>query len=373
MAVAVSRQQALAWRMRRHLLDPVGRLPVTEVVGRLCGVQAQVASSAELAIRVRRETSRRGEVERALRDGRLIKTWAMRGTLHLLRPEEAGAFLSLVASGRSWERPSWQRYFGVTPKQMEALRQAVRAALESGPLTREELATAIAARRGLRHVGEGLRSSWGTLLKPLAWQGDLCFGPSQGTRVTFMRPEDASSRWSGLPDPDEAAAVAIVAYFRTYGPATIDAFGNWLAGGWFGKRQLRAWFSALEHRFVQVDVDGEPAYVLAEDLDELTSTTPTTAVRLLPGFDQYVLGPGTADGHVVPASRRAAVSRQSGWISPVVVVGGVVRGTWELDGDRVSVAWFKEAGRPPRNALRAEVTRLSSILDRDLRSEISVV
>lgn len=359
--------------MQRHLLDPVGRLPVTEIVGRLCGVQAQVASSAELAIRVRRKTSRRGEVERALRDGRLIKTWAMRGTLHLLRPEDAGAFLSLIAAGRSWERPSWQRYFGVTPKQMEALRQAVRAALEGGPLTRQELATAIAARRGLRHVAEGLRSSWGTLLKPIAWHGDLCLGPSQGNRVTFMRPEDASSRWRGLPDPDEAAAVAIVAYFRTYGPATIDAFGNWLAGGWFGKRQLRAWFSELEGRFVQVDVDGEPAYVLTEDLDELASATPTTAVRLLPGFDQYVLGPGTADGHVVPASRRATVSRQSGWISPVVVVGGAVRGTWGLDDDRVSVAWFREAGRPPRNALRAEVTRLASILDLDLRAEIAVV
>jgi len=129
MATAVSWQQALAWRMQRHLLDPVGRLPVADVVGRLCGVQTQVASSAELAIRVRRETSSRGEVARALRDGRLIKTWAMRGTLHLLKAEDAGTFLSLVASGRSWERPSWQRYFGVTPKQMEMLRKAVRAAL----------------------------------------------------------------------------------------------------------------------------------------------------------------------------------------------------------------------------------------------------
>jgi hypothetical protein len=45
----------------------------------------------------------------------------MRGTLHLLPPQEAGAFLSLIASGRSWERPSWQRYFGVTPKKMDAL------------------------------------------------------------------------------------------------------------------------------------------------------------------------------------------------------------------------------------------------------------
>jgi hypothetical protein len=284
MAVAISWQQALAWRMRRHLLDPVGRLPVADVVGRLCGVQTQVASSAELAIRVRRETSRHGEVDRALRDGRLIKTWAMRGTLHLLTPEEAGTFLSLMAAGRSWERPSWQRHFGVTPKQLDALRQAVRVALEGGPLTRDELVTAIVARRGLRHAGEALRSGWGTLLKPLAWQGDLCFGPSRGSRVTFMRPEDASSRWRDLTDPDEAAAAAIVAYFRSYGPATIDAFDNWLAGGWFGKRQLRTWFSALEQRLVQVDVDGERAHVLAEDLDELAAMTPTTAVRLLPGF-----------------------------------------------------------------------------------------
>jgi hypothetical protein len=261
MAVRISRQQALAWRMERHLLDPIGRLAVADVVGRLCGVQAQVASSAELAIRVRRETSRDGEVDRALRQGRLIKTWAMRGTLHLLEPEEAGAFLSLMAAGRSWERPSWQRHFGVTPKQIDALRHAARSALEGGPLTRDELVTAIVAQRGLRHVGEALRSGWGTLLKPLAWQGDLCYGPSRGGRVTFLLPEHASSRWMGLPDPEEAAAIAIVAYFRTYGPATIDAFGKWLAGGWFGTRQLRTWFDALEHRLAEVDVDGERAHV----------------------------------------------------------------------------------------------------------------
>ena len=83
------------------------------------------------------------------------------------------------------------------------------------------------------------------------------------------------------------------------------------------------------------------------------------------------LGAGTADGHVVPAARRAAVSKQSGWIAPVVVAGGSVRGTWELDGDEVRVAWFAEAGRRPRKALEAEVARLSSILSRDLRLAIS--
>jgi hypothetical protein len=158
----------------------------------------------------------------------------------------------------------------------------------------------------------------------------------------------------------------LVAYFGAYAPTTVDSFGNWLAGGWFGKRQLRTWFARMGDRIAEVQVDGETGYVLAEDLDELAATRPTKSVRLLPGFDQYVMGPGTGDGHVVPKARRGAVSRQSGWIAPVVVAGGAVSGTWEFDGEGVRVSWFKEAGKPPRAALKKEVERLSSILDRDL-------
>ena len=366
MAVEVTWPQALAWRLKRQLLDPVGTVPVAAVVRRLGGVQAQVASSAELAVRVRHVKSRKGEVGAALTRGRLIKTWAMRGTLHLLTPEEGGAFLSLMASGRSWERPSWQKYFGVSPADVEALRGVVRQALDGKVLTREELIATVTKKRRLAHVGEVLASGWGTLLKPLAWQGDLCFGPQRGNRVTFTLPESASDRWSGLPDPDEAAPVAISTYLGAYGPATADAFGTWLAGGWFGKRRLRHWFEGLGDRLTEVDLEGEPAFIMTKHLDDLASTAPTPAVRLLPGFDQYVLGPGTKDPNVIPTGRRADVSRQSGWIAPVVVSKGVVCGTWELDGDQARISWFKEAGRVPRRALGDEVDRLASILDRDL-------
>src|SRR5438128_11231392 len=303
LVLKVNWRQALAWRMERQLLDPVGKLPVAGVVRRLCGVQAQVASSAELAIRVRREASRPGEVSRALSEGRLIRTWAMRGTLHLLTPEDGGAFLSLMASGRAWERPSWQAYFGVTPKQLDALREVVRETLDGKVLTRDELIAAVIARRGYGHLGDALRSGWGTLLKPYAWQGDLCFGPSRGNRVTFIRPEDASSHWGGLPEPDEAAAIVIVAYLRGYGPASVDNFHNWLSRGRVSTRQVRKWFASVGDRLREVEVGGERRYVLAEDLDELLSTKPTKAVRLLPGFDQYVLGLGPDAPHCLPAVR----------------------------------------------------------------------
>jgi hypothetical protein len=367
----VTWKQALAWRMRRQLLDPLGRLPAEEVVRRLCGVQAQVASSATLAVRVRQRTSTPGEVTRALSEGTLIKTWAMRGTLHLLTPEDAGAFLSVIAAGRSWERPSWVKWFGLNPHQLEQFREVVREVLDDRVLTREELIAAVVARPGLDHIGEALRSGWGTLFKPLAWQGDLVFGPSQGNRVTFMRPEHASPRWAGVPKPDTGAPRAVIAYLGAYGPATAENFHNWIARGRISARQLKRWFAGLAERLAEVEVDGELAYVLAEDVDELASTRSSTVLRLLPGFDQYVLGPGTEDPHVIPAGRRAAVSRQAGWISPIAVLGGVVSGTWEAKDDQIRLAWFHEAGPTPSEALEEEVARLSAILGRDLRISVN--
>jgi hypothetical protein len=356
----------LAWRLSRQLLEPVGERSVADVVGRLCGVQAQVASSAELAIRVRQQRSHVGEVETALRDGALIKTWAMRGALHLLTAGDAGAFLALMATARVWERQSWQRVYGASPADLDRLRDRVVVALDGATLTREALIEAIVADRQLAKLGDELRSGWGMLLKPLAWQGALCYGPSQGTRVTFRHPKDASRAWTGLPDVETGARVAIAAYLGAYGPATSDAFSGWLSGGWFGKRVLRGWFESLGDELAEVDVEGQLAYLRAADLDDLVAATPSTAVRLLPGFDQYVLGPGTADGHVTPVARRASVSRQSGWIAPVVVAGGVVAGTWSLDGDRATITWFAESGRVPTKAIRAEVERMASLLGREL-------
>jgi hypothetical protein len=158
----------------------------------------------------------------------------------------------------------------------------------------------------------------------------------------------------------------MAAFFSAHGPTTVDTFGDWLAGGWFGKRKLRAWFGELGDRVSEVDVDGDRAYLMAEDVEDLVSTKPTKAVRLLPGFDQYVLGPGTGDPHVVAPNRRSLVSKQSGWISPVVVAGGRVCGTWDLDRREARISWFPEAGRIPRRAIGEEVARLATTLGRDL-------
>lgn len=365
-AVRITWTQALAWRMERHLLEPIGGASAVEVARRLSGVQAQVASFAEQAIRVRQDRPRSGEVGQALRSGELIKTWAMRGTLHYLPADAAGAILSVMAAARSWETAAWERYFGMSASQMQALRPVVRDALNGRALTRAELIAEVTRQPGHEHLGDALRSGWGSLLKPLAWQGDICFGPSQGSRVTFARPEQISPYWHPLPDVEESGPRIVLDYLGTYGPATPEHVSAWLSRGIVRRKTMRGWFTTLGTALAEIDVDGEPMYCRAEDADALAAARPSSAVRLLPGFDQWVLGPGTDDPHVIPSGRRTAVSRRAGWIAPVVVFGGVVTGTWALEGSRLKIDWFDPATRPSNRALAAETRRLEVALEREV-------
>ena len=100
--------------------------------------------------------------------------------------------------------------------------------------------------------------------------------------------------------------------------------------------------------------------MMADDVDALARTRPSREVRLLAGFDQYVLGPGTGDVRIVPADRRKAVSRTAGWISPVVVHEGRVVGVWELTDATVDVRLFPEAD-VPMDGLEAEVEHLRGL------------
>ncbi len=365
--------QVLSWRMDRQLLHRPDGFDTTAIVQRLAGVQAQVASAAEQAVGVRRPDGT-GGVAQALADRTIVKTWALRGTLHLLAAEDAGAYLSLLVAARPWDRAAWQREFA-TAEQMSAIAEAATAALDGAVLTREQLGAEILARTGDTSLADKLSSGWGAVLKPLAWQGLLCNATNQGNRVTFTTPATWLPGWKGLPDPADAAAVAIPAYLGAYGPAGMPAFDQWLCRGASKKTTLRSWFGTLVENEVLtvVAVAGEPLYARTSDVDALAAAVPTGRVRLLPAFDQYVLGPGTKDDRIIAPARRSLISKAAGWISPVVVAGGRVAGTWEVDGATLAIALFGEAGPVHRAALDAETAVLERVLGRRLTSSVVTV
>jgi hypothetical protein len=283
-----------------------------------------------------------------------------------MTPEAASIYLALRASSRVWELRSWQEFYQLKPADWPAFRAAVRDALADGPLTRQDLGSALTRDPRYRHLGFVFSEDNWTLIKPLMWLGDMSFGQSAGGRATFQR-LSVNPYWHGLMDLDEAGVAAIEAYFSAYGPATAEHLDYWLGNGLSAARKsLRGWLERLDGRLVEVDVDGEIAFVLAEHVDDLMATTDATVVRLLPTADQWVFGPGTTDPHVTPPARRALVTRGAN----TVVANGVVAGTWTLKADVVSVEWFAEAGPRPSGALIEEIERLGAILDRPLIPQI---
>jgi uncharacterized protein YcaQ len=365
--------RAAAWRIRRHHLDrraPAGSM--LAVASRLCGLHAQVMSSAELTLWARVEDLDRSAVRRALWEDRtLVKTWAMRGTLHLLPARELPLWHAGLSTSRRYLREAlWKKYFGITLAELDQVTEAIGAALEGRVMAREELVREVVRITGSAAYGAKLaESSWGTVLKPAAFSGRLCFGPSVGQRVRFTRPDTwlSEARFPMGPPIDAETAPAAIArrFLAAYGPATPHDLARWW-GGSSSVSTARAWIASLGEEVSSIDLAGVPAWMLTEDARELREVPTVRSVRLVPGFDQYVIGASRHAEQLLPGDLRGRVFRPQGWVSPVLLVNGLMQGTWrhEIKGSRVEVAVepFVEVPAWVRRAAGQEAERLAAFL-----------
>src|SRR5918996_159753 len=186
--------QVRSWRLSRQHLDR--RLPkraLLDVIRDVCGIHAQVQSSAELQAWARVSGVTPEEVRAALWEERtLVRTWAMRGTIHVLTAEDLPLYVAALRQHDRWWKGAWLRMIGMSEKQLRLTLEAIRDSLGARPITREQLATKVAAKVGAGG-SDRLMSGWGEMLKPAAFHGYLSSGPPRGQSVTFVRPD----RWLG--------------------------------------------------------------------------------------------------------------------------------------------------------------------------------
>ncbi|MEV4534653.1 winged helix DNA-binding domain-containing protein [Asanoa sp. NPDC049518] len=331
MVTKLSWDQVLRWRMRRHhLADDKAADPVA-VARRVVGVHAQVAASAVTATNLR--TRRPGALDTLLWDERtLVRTWAARGTLHLLPADDFPHWVAAMSTRTRDRTNSWLRYNGVTAAQMVDILAALPDVLTDQPLTREELADAIIRATGHQELRDRLTQGFGTILKPAAFRGLLCSGPPRGRNVTFVAPRRWLGSWESV-GTDDAIDRLATDYLGAYGPATPDEFARWFD---LTPALAKKSFRRLEG-LATVDVDGTDMHLPEEHLESLTLKGPRTAA-LLPAFDPYITGSTRQLEQIGAAGHKADVSRPQGWISPTVVVDGWVRGVWEPDTGEIS--WF---------------------------------
>jgi hypothetical protein len=347
-------QQVAIFRAHRHRLQRrAPRGAMLSVVREICGLHAQVLSSAELSLWARVEELAPAAVERALwTKGSLVKTWAMRGTLHLLPRRELPLFFGALSTYTHFLRQAWVKHFGVTGEELDEIVTAVAQTLPGVVLTREELAMEIARRTGLSKHAAVLRQSWGVMLKPAAFRGQLCFAQSEGQRVRFTHP-GVVGIWGGA----EALRELARRYLAAYGPATRQDFAAWWGES---AKDTEILLDSLDT--VAVEVDGARAFLLERDARALLSLNPTGAVRLLPAFDPYVIG-APRRGGLFPIEQKPRIFRGQGWISATLLVDGRIEGVWRQDrrGGKLTltVETFARPSASVRSGVSVEAERLA--------------
>jgi uncharacterized protein YcaQ len=319
-----------------------------------------VLSSADLILWARVRGHRADALSTALWDERsLVKTWLMRGTLHLVPADDLPLYVGAL-DNRGEYQPVWLRAFEVTAKQMERLIEAVGEALDGNCLTREELIGAVGPRAGAA-VAKRLRSGWGEFLKPAARRGMLCFGPNRGQNVTFVRPDRWLGRRQEPPSRTEAQTELLRRFLTAYGPATAGDFERWIGA----LRRVKAPWEALEG---ELDEVAPKTFVLAQDRERLERAGAARGVRLLPAFDPFVLQPYSA--RPVDEGVRPRVYRTAGWVSATILEGGRVVGVWEhrRQGRKLTVRVepFEQLGERTRAAVGREARALARYLGGEL-------
>jgi Winged helix DNA-binding domain len=361
--------QVLGFRLQRHFLEErAARSDLLAVVSRTCGLHAQVMSAADLAACARIDGLDRRAVSAALwKDRTLVKTWAMRWTLHLLPTVDYPLYLAAFRAfgyfrRERWFQSRWLQSRGLTADDMNAMLDSFQATLTEDGLTREQVAAAVAQQTGRPYLREKLLSGWGTLLKPGAYQGYLAFGPSTGQAVTFVSPRQWLGEIEEL-DTEEARLEMVRRYLYAYGPATPDDFAIWWGTTRADARKL---FRALGDELMPASIEGWDTWGLRADAETLIATKPSGTVRLLPTFDPYTVSLRREREAALAAENRGRVFSQQGWTSAVALVGGTVVGVWKHTIKRarlaVTVEPFGPLSRAIREGIEQEAMRLGAYL-----------
>ena len=376
----VDSQRAAAYAVRQGLTQPRGRESLCEIVGRLCGLQDQVAGGAYYAARARSEAVEPGDLQTELQETRrLVRTWTIRGTMHVIRTVDLPLFRAALL-------PDWETRWSVfldhyaTRDQRRTAAEAALEVLRDGPATRAELLERVGRTLGGAPPWlAALFSGYGGVLKDLSYQGLIIHGPTgdgpgRSGEVSFVRTEDwlgSGSPASPPADADAALSVLLTRYLQAYGPASVQDFAYWsgvtvartrraleLAGDQVGPADpgLRAG-SIGPGSLLDIRPPGGPGGLggpdgaagkggpggqagsdgaagkggLAESgSDDHCPPGPAAPVAFLPKFDSYVLA--HRDKFYLEEPYRREVFRAAADVAATVVADGVVVGTWRWQG-----------------------------------------
>ena len=316
------------------LLGPgLGSAP--EAVRWMTASQAQNLQETMWAIGLRVPGSGLTDVRAALDNGSVVRSWPMRGTLHLVAPEDLRWMLGLTAERLTRSIAGRHRELDITWADIEKCRDvALERVAGGGSMSRTELFGVFEAagqpttgQRGIHILGTLCRHGW------------LVQGPLAGNQQLLV----AFDEWipvSRTLERQEGIAEFMLRYFRSHGPATIRDFAWWTQ---IPLTDVRPAFELVRRQLVELEFGDNSYWMSPETASLLDDGVPgQRSVLLLPGFDEFVLGYQDRSLVLAPVHANKIVPGGNGVFKKTIVAGGEAIGTWARAGTTGSAAVVPE-------------------------------
>ena len=324
--------------LARQLLLERARMPLTDAVEQVGGLQTQYAPSGYVGLWTRLAAFRRDDLTDALGDRSVIQATLLRATIHLVSRREFWPY----AMGIRGPRRAWALRLGADhPSEAELLAAAdrIRAALADGPRTVKEL-------DGLVTGFVGNASLWVDLVRvPPSGTWEHRRADRLALAEAWVGPEDATA--------DEGLVHLVRAYLRGFGPAPLSDIARWAGITVTDVKRGAAGLSLDRYRDEAggglVDLPGAP-------LPEPTTPAP---VRFLPHWEAALLVHARRTG-ILPEEHRGKVFRTRNPFSVgTVLVDGRVAAAWSLKDGRIVLDPYE----PLTGRIRDEVEDERSALE----------
>jgi hypothetical protein len=300
-------------RLYRQQLAKPGFTTAGQVVSWLGAVQAQDYPGALWSIGQRMKKAVEADIEQAITDRAIIRTWPMRGTLHFVSPKDIRWMLKYLTPRVIARCAGLYRQAGLEKKDFVKSAKLFEKALQGGKqLTRDEMYDVLERAKIPTANTRGLH-----ILGHVAQQGLICFGARKGKQQTFTLLDE----WvppATMPGKTEAMAELALRYFTSHGPATIQDL-MWWAG--ITKTDAVAGLEACKHQLICEVVQSESYWLSpSRSLPEIKPS----ATYLLPTYDEYGIAYKDRSAIIDPAHYR----KIGNFLTSAIVINGRIEGVW---------------------------------------------
>ncbi len=315
-----------AYRLRGQHISSAPFLKPQDMVSAFGAIQAQDYQAALWAIGLRsKDGTTKSDVEKAIAERKIVRTWIMRGTLHMASSVDIRWMLSLFAPRLANIAKQRDSNLGLNEKVIEKTKALFAEALSGGKcLSRNEM------HRILNKGGVPGSNNLGYhMLYRAAWDGLICFGPHEGKQPTFVLLDEWVPKSKQLTEKESLAELTL-RYFTSHGPATLKDY-LWWSG--LKVQDAKAGLEACSSKINEGTVNGT-TYYMPKAIPKQKADSGST--YLLPAYDEYLIGYSDRSAMLKHNAAQEWIKKanvivvhSNGIFLPIIISEGRVIGTWK--------------------------------------------